>query len=469
MLFNTAGYWIFFFVVLALFYSVRFQAGKILLLLASYYFYMQWDPRLIVLILASTIIDYFLGIWLESSSVTRKKWLLVTSLVVNLGILGFFKYYNFFADSLAALLGLPEKSFALQIILPIGISFYTFASLSYTIDVYRGQMKAVRNFIDYAFFIAFFPHLIAGPIIRARRFIGQIYEWQKPTRFIVQSGIVLILAGLIKKMIFADRFGMISDDYFKHPASHPGWLAAWSGSFAFLMQIFFDFSGYTDIARGCARLLGFEFPLNFARPYLARNLAEFWQRWHMTLTSWLRDYVYTPLTRRSRRRVVIYRSILITVLLAGLWHGANWTFILWGAYVGLGIITYRIFDHATSGTVVDRIMMDRRFAPISVFLTFTILLVGAAIFRSPSLNDMVVTLREMFYSDRTGQNMLTSGAFALTLIAFLLAIAEERTRAIQRLATAPAWIQIPAYTCAFLALELFSVTQQTTPFIYFQF
>src|SRR5215468_1597780 len=198
MLFNSFQYWIFFLIVAVLFYSMPFRIGKVLLVCASYVFYMWWDPRFIVLILTSTIVDYFLGIWLEVTSGRRKKLLLAVSLVVNLGILGFFKYYDFFASSLAALLHIPESSLVLQIILPLGVSFYTFASLSYTIDVYWGKMKAVRNPIDYALFISFFPHLINGPIIRAGQFIPQIQFWRRPTALMVQSGFVLVLSGLVK-------------------------------------------------------------------------------------------------------------------------------------------------------------------------------------------------------------------------------------------------------------------------------
>src|SRR6476660_2020093 len=224
MLFNSFQYWIFFVIVAALFYSMPFRNGKLLLLGASYVFYMWWDPRFIVLILTSTIVDYYLGIWLEVAPESRKKVLLAVSLIVNLGILGFFKYYDFFAGSLAGLLHIPKSSVVLQIVLPVGISFYTFASLSYTLDVYWGKMKAVRKPIDYALFIAFFPHLIAGPIIRARQFITQIWSWRTPAAIVIQSGIILVLGGLIKKMVFADRIAVVSDSYFSDPMSQPGWL-----------------------------------------------------------------------------------------------------------------------------------------------------------------------------------------------------------------------------------------------------
>ena len=298
------------------------------------------------------VVDYYLGIFLETATGRRKKLLLIVSLVVNLGILGFFKYYDFFAGSLAALLRIPPSSVVLQIVLPVGVSFYTFASLSYTFDVYWGKMKAVRNPIDYALFIAFFPHLIAGPIIRARQFISQIWSWRPPAAIVVQSGIILVLSGLIKKMVFADRFAVVSDWYFNDPAAHPGWLAAWSGCLAITFQVFFDFSGYTDIARGCAKLLGFEFPLNFARPFLSRNPPDFWQRWHITLSTWVRDYLFMPLSQGRKGRLVLYRNMLVIMVLVGLWHGANWTFIAWGAYHGLLLVGYRLFDRATVGTPI---------------------------------------------------------------------------------------------------------------------
>jgi alginate O-acetyltransferase complex protein AlgI len=469
MLFNSFQYWIFFFIVLALFYSVPFRVGKILLLLASYVFYMWWDPRFIVLILTSTVVDYWLGILLEVASGRRKRLLLIVSLLVNLGILGFFKYYNFFAGSLASLLHLSQSSVVLQIILPVGISFYTFASLSYTIDVYWGNMKAVRNFIDYAFFIAFFPHLIAGPIIRARQFISQIQYWRRPAAIVVQSGIVLILSGLLKKIVFADRFALVSDSYFSDPTAHPGWLSAWTGGIAFANQVFFDFSGYTDIARGCAKLLGFEFPLNFARPALARNPPDLWQRWHITLSLWLRDYLFMPLSRARRGRFALYRNLIFVMVLVGLWHGANWTFVAWGAYHGILLIGYRLFDRVTAGTMVAHIMRTRYFAPVSIALMFLSYVVSIAFFRARTLQDSAFILRGMFgFQHVTGEFLLTTGTIVLFFISLFLAVAQERNQFIDRLAIAPARVQIPAYVCAFLALELFPVTGQI-PFVYFQF
>ncbi len=453
----------------ALFYSVPFRFGKILLLLASYVFYMWWDPRFIVLILTSTVVDYYLGIFLETASGRRKKLLLIVSLVVNLGILGFFKYYDFFAGSLAALLRIPPSSVVLQVVLPVGVSFYTFASLSYTFDVYWGKMKAVRNPIDYALFIAFFPHLIAGPIIRARQFIRQIWSWRCPTAIVVQSGIILVVAGLIKKMVFADRFAVVSDSYFNNPMAHPGWLAAWSGCLSITMQVFFDFSGYTDIARGCAKLLGFEFPLNFARPFLARNPPDFWQRWHITLSTWVRDYMFMPFSRGRKGRLVLYRNIFVVMVLVGLWHGANWTFVLWGAYHGLLLIGYRLFHRATVGTAIDKVMKKRWFVPFSIGAMFTAFVLSAPFFRGKTLQSSGYVLGALFGSTHiTGDFLLTTGTVVLIFISLFLTVAQERSQFIDRLALQPARIRIPAYVLAFLALELFPATGPA-PFVYFQF
>jgi len=469
VLFNSFEYWIFFVIVAVLFYSIPFRFGKVLLLLASYIFYMWWDPRFIVLIVTSTVVDYFLGILLETASGRSKKLLLVVSLVVNLGILGFFKYYDFFASSLAGLLRVPESSVVLQVILPVGVSFYTFASLSYTIDVYWGKMKAVRNFVNYALFIAFFPHLIAGPIIRARQFISQIQYWRRPAAIIVQSGIILVLAGLIKKMVFADRFAVVSDAYFNDPAAHPGWLTAWSGCIAFFMQVFFDFSGYTDIARGCAKLLGFEFPLNFARPLLARNPPDFWQRWHITLSTWVRDYLFMPFSRGRKGHFVLYRNLMIVMILVGLWHGANWTFVAWGAYHGILLIGYRLFDRATKRTAISEVMKKRYFVPFSVALMFLSCTVSMAFFRPRTLQATGCVLSALFgFQHVPGEFLLTTGTIALIFISLFLAVAQERTQFIDRLALQPARVQVPAYVCAFLALELFPATGQV-PFVYFQF
>src|SRR5438270_4352127 len=330
-------------------------------------------------------------------------------------------------------------------------------------------MKAVNNPIDYALFIAFFPHLIAGPIIRARQFISQIWSWRTPSAIVIQSGIILVLSGLIKKMVFADRFAVVSDSYFNDPTAHPGWLTAWSGCLAFFMQVFFDFSGYTDIARGCAKLLGFEFPLNFARPFLARNPPDLWQRWHITLSTWVRDYVFMPFSWGKKGRLMLCRNMFVVMVLVCLWHGANWTFVAWGIYHGLLLIGYRLFDRAKVGTAIDRVMKQRWFVPFSIGAMFTAFVFSAAFFRPKTLQTSGHVLSALLgWQHVTGEFLLTTGTILLIFISLFLAVAQERSQFIDRLALQPARVQIPAYVLAFLALELFPATGPV-PFVYFQF
>jgi alginate O-acetyltransferase complex protein AlgI len=286
---------------------------------------------------------------------------------------------------------------------------------------------------------------------------------------VIQSGIILVLSGLIKKMVFADRFAVVSDSYFNDPAAHPGWLPAWSGCLSITMQVFFDFSGYTDIARGCAKLLGFEFPLNFARPFLARNPRDFWRRWHITLSTWVYDYMFIPFSRGRKGRLVLYRNIFVVMVLIGLWHGGNWTFVMWGAYHGLLLVGYRLFDRATVGTAVDKVMNKHWFVPFSVGAMFTAFVLSAPFFRGKTLQSSGYVLGALFGSTHiTGDFLLTTGTIVLIFISLFLTVAQERSQFIDRLALQPARIQIPAYVLAFLALELFPATGPA-PFIYFQF
>ena len=352
MLFNSLEFWIFFSLVLLFSRLLPRRPRNLFLLGASYLFYMWWDARFIVLIVASTLVDFLVGRSLHNARGRSRWWLLIASLAANLGLLGFFKYYNFLAGSLAGLLGISARTLHLDIILPVGISFYTFQSMSYTIDIYRGKLEPVKRLTDFALYVAFFPQLVAGPIVRAREFFPQLFQWRPPSHERTEKGISLILVGLVKKMVLADNFARISDLYFGDVAAHPGAWAAWSATFAFAMQIFFDFSGYTDIARGCGRLLGYEFPVNFRRPYLAGSITEFWRRWHISLSSWLRDYLYIPLGGNRRGSWTTYENLMVTMLLGGLWHGASWNFVLWGGYHGLLLAGERSFPGPVDSRVV---------------------------------------------------------------------------------------------------------------------
>ena len=457
MAFNTVAFFAFLPVVLILFYTLPSKARKPLLLLASYFFYAWWSVKFLPLIWTLTLIDYTAGLLLAGEARSHRKLILIVSLCANLGFLGFFKYYNFLGATLAGLLERPSNSFFLEIILPLGISFHTFQSMSYVIDVYRGEQKPVRNLLDYALFIAFFPQLVAGPIVRAHEFFGDLYHWNPPDAAAVQRSALAILTGLAKKMIFADQFAKVADPYFRNPAAFPGSLTAWSATFAFALQIFFDFSGYTDIAIGSAGLLGFHFPRNFARPYLSASVTEFWRRWHISLSRWLRDYLYIPLGGNRQGGWKTYRNLMITMLLGGLWHGASWNFLAWGGWHGALLSLERATGQREAGR-----------NPVRIALTFVLVLLGWVLFRAPSWPAALTIYSEMFRG-AAGRSLLGVGHWTLAAISLLLAVAEERLGIFERFPRAPAWIQAATLAAVFLALELFGVTDQRIPFIYFQF
>ncbi len=468
MLFHELAFWIFLPVVLLLFYCSPFRLGKLVLLISSYVFYMWWDPRFILLIFLSTAIDYVAGRRLESSTGWRKRGLLITSLVANLGLLGFFKYYNFFASSIAEVSGIAPDSLALTIILPVGISFYTFQSMSYTIDVYLGKLKPVRSFVDFALFVSFFPQLVAGPIVRACDFFPQLDQWRRPSEIDVQRGIVLILVGLMKKMIFADHFAMISDTYFADVAANPGAIAAWTAAVAFGMQIFFDFSGYTDIARGCGKVLGFHFPINFRRPYLSTSITDFWRRWHISLSTWLRDYLYIPLGGNRHGRWMTYRNLMLTMVLGGLWHGASWNFVLWGTYHGFLLSLNRAFNALAKATATENIFAHPILTPFKVAFTFAIVTIGWVPFRAATIGETKIVVGQMFRFGE-GTSCLLLGDLLLIAMALLLALFEERFQIFSKIVTGPAAVRVPFYVSCFALLEWLAMTGEKIPFVYFQF
>jgi len=339
MLFNSLTFLVFFVVVFTLH---RFIPGwtwkKRLLLLASYMFYAAWNPPYVFILLFSTSLDWWLArmIW-RSEDPARRKALLVLSLVSNLGLLGFFKYGGFLLDNTRLLLASVGVSYSppgFDIVLPIGISFYTFASLSYTLDVYRREVRGDWSFLDYALFVSFFPHLVAGPIVRARQLLPQIAEPRQVSGDQLGWGLTLVCIGLFCKTVLADSvFAPVADEVYANPAAY-GAMHAWAALFGFSWQIYFDFSGYSLCAIGLALCFGFEFPDNFYYPYAARGFSDFWRRWHMTLSSWLRDYLYVSLGGNRRGRLRTYANLALTMLIGGLWHGASWMFVLWGGLHG---------------------------------------------------------------------------------------------------------------------------------------
>jgi alginate O-acetyltransferase complex protein AlgI len=464
MLFNTTDFFVFLAIVLALFYAAPRAARKYILLAASYYFYASWNAKFIALLLTLTVIDYVSGLWLERVPPgPRRKAVLVFSLAANLGFLGFFKYYNFLGHNLALALGRPGNAFFLDIVLPLGISFHTFQSMSYVVDVYRGQQRAVRNAVDYALFICFFPQLVAGPIVRARDFFRDLWAWEPPTSNDVFRGIFLMALGLTKKMAFADQFAKVANGYFGSVAAHPGAPAAWSGIFAFALQIYFDFSGYTDMAIGMAKLLGFHFPINFARPYLAASITDFWRRWHISLSTWLRDYLYIPLGGSRHGRLATYRNLMLTMLLGGLWHGASWNFLIWGGYQGALLSIERLVRGARPPSEG----WSWSYLPRAV-LTFGLALVGWVFFRAADLHESRQVLGQMF-AGGAGPVLLEPWHFGLAGLALVLSIGEENWEWFERAARAPIPIYATALAVMLFCLEIFAVVDAAIPFIYFQF
>ena len=391
MLFNTWQFFAFLGAVFVLHYALPKVARKYLLLAASYFSYMSWNAKFVPLLVALTAIGFCAGMLIERLPAARKRAALIGGLIANLGLLGFFKYYNFFAENLVFLSGLRPHALALDIILPLGISFHTFQSMSYLIDVYRGDQRAIRDPAGYALYISFFPQLAAGPIVRAREFFRDLTAWRAPTAVERRRGALLILLGLVKKAALADRFAPIAAEYFKEPALYLGRWAAASGVAAFAMQIFFDFSGYTDMAIGMALLLGFHFPENFRRPYLAQSVTEFWRRWHISLSNWFRDYIWFPLGANRRGGRTIYRNLMLTMLLSGLWHGASWNFVVWGGWHGALLSA----EYAL-GVRPGRHGFPR-LAPIRMLITFVLVLMGWAIFRARTLGEAAFVLRQLVF------------------------------------------------------------------------
>ncbi|MCB9849896.1 MAG: MBOAT family protein [Phycisphaerales bacterium] len=351
MLFNSPAFAVFLPVMLVVYWSLRGRARQWALLLGSYFFYSVWDVRFTSLLVISTLVDYFCGLSLARTDDPRRRKMLVTlSVVVNLGILASFKYFNFFRDSLATVLaamGVHAHLPMLDVVLPMGISFYTFQSMSYTIDVYRG-MPVERSFLAFATYVTCFPQLVAGPIMRAQDLLPQLNREQRLADADFSMGMFRIFRGLFKKMVIADSLGIFVDMVFHDPGDFSG-ISCWFALYAYAFQIYMDFSGYCDVAVGAGHMLGLRMSENFNLPYLAASPSEFWHRWHITLSTWLRDYLYIPLggSRCSRRKTM--RNLFITMGLGGLWHGAAWTFVAWGIYHGLLLSVQRLINGGRPG------------------------------------------------------------------------------------------------------------------------
>jgi alginate O-acetyltransferase complex protein AlgI len=463
MLFNSIEFALFLPITLLVYHGLipahRWRERKIFLVVASYVFYMSWNPVFGLLLLGSTLVDFTMGLALERTTARgARRGLLLVSLAFNLGMLGYFKYGGFLTATVYELLGRSDPE-PWDIILPVGISFYTFESLAYTINVYRGE-RAARSLLDFALFLSFFPHLVAGPIVRPRAFLPQLDARPIVPVRDVEEALARIAQGFCKKLLFADVLGHYVDGVWDGLPSYSSANVALA-FYAYAFQIYFDFSGYTDIALGVSRLFGFVLPENFARPYLAANPREFWQRWHISLSTWLRDYLYVPLGGNRGSRTRTYVNLLVTMILGGLWHGAAWTFVLWGTYHGCLLAGHRLL--ASRRPATERGPLGSALAIVG---TFHLVVLGWVLFRAPSLGATQEALGRLavFGWERTRP---ATEAAIIVAIGCALHLAPPAQRLRERFIELSPVAQGVAYGAVTVAA--FFLSPATERFIYFQF
>ncbi len=488
--FNRYDFWLFFTVMYAIFTLVykKTRIRNIYLTLFSLFFYYKSGGLYFLLLIFSTLVDYNIGrLIYGSDNEKRRKYLLAASVIINLGVLAYFKYAGFFIDSLNNLLGthfvaidifaqmansLSGSHFNIEnIFLPIGISFYTFQTISYSIDVYRRQVKPVNDVFDFAFYVSFFPQLVAGPIVRASSFVPQIYKPYSVSRADVSRALILIMAGMIKKILIADYLGAnFVGAVFDDPAKYTGFQNL-TAVYGFALQIYGDFSGYSDIAIGIGLLLGFRLPLNFNSPYKAINIRNFWQRWHISLSTWLRDYLYIPLGGNRHGKWKTYKNLMLTMLLGGLWHGAAWRFIIWGALHGAGLSFHRYLNEIfPSKNKIIPIWKKLVYG----FITFHFVCFAWIFFAAGSMDKAISMIRQItthFYWSLIPDVVSSyKSVFAVLLIGFILHFIprEWKNQSEHIFNQFPLFAQ--AMIIALVAFGLFQVmSAQVQPFIYFQF
>jgi len=467
--FTSFSFLLFLAAVLALYHSLARHrvAQNWLLLLASYAFYGAWDWRFLSLIWLSTGVDYLCGLAMARHR-SRSRRILWVSLATNLGVLFTFKYFGFFHASALALgqrLGFELDPLILHIVLPVGISFYTFQTLSYTIDIYRRELEPRRNLLDFALFVAFFPQLVAGPIERARRFLPQIERPRHVTADQLGEGLWLVAWGYFKKVFIADNLAVLVDEAFA-PGFGGGGADYLVAVWAFAIQIYCDFSGYSDIARGIAKLLGFELMVNFNLPYFARNPSDFWRRWHISLSTWLRDYLYISLGGSRGSTARTYVNLFLTMLLGGLWHGAAWTFVIWGAFHGSWLAIHRALQNRFPKLPARTGILGNT---LCVIVTFNGVCLGWLFFRAESLDQALYILGQMSEGLRFDAWAWNSLAELLLYSAPLIAV--QVWQACQRdawvLRLAPPWVQGATFGFLFYLTVLHGAVSNA--FIYFQF
>jgi alginate O-acetyltransferase complex protein AlgI len=467
MLFDTPIFAVFLCLVVAGYWCLDFRNQNRFLLVASYFFYGWWDWRFLCLMIGSTIIDYFIAIKIADTQTPKiRRGLLVLSLVINFSILGFFKYFNFFVDSAAtalSTLGIHASVPMLRIILPPGISFYTFQEVAYIVDVYGGKLPPSRSFVNYGLFITLFPHLIAGPIQRPSHLLPQVQEPRRWDSEKVFNGLLLILEGLFRKCVIADNCALIANAAFGGSFGRSSLPVVLLGTYAFAWQIYGDFSGYSDIARGCAQLMGFHFMVNFRQPYFADSIQDFWRRWHISLSTWLRDYLYIPLGGNRYGERKTYRNLLLTMLLGGLWHGANWTFVVWGGIHGGGLAAER------------KLMRNQAAAPgqlrkwVSRIVVFHLVCLSWIFFRAQSLRaavDMLKGLAHWSWRPEFPAAFLFLAMFSLPLLMLDVYLEWSGTEYCFEDANVQSRV---AFGLACALVIAFLGANQANAFIYFQF
>jgi alginate O-acetyltransferase complex protein AlgI len=507
VIFSSLEFFIFFVVLLLLMILVKSSSIKrVILLIASYYFYAYWDYRFVFLMLAMTAFNYYAGLKIECNQHQKKKrkWL-IGSVIFNLTTLGFFKYFNFFANSSNLILSpLNIHLPLLNIILPVGISFITFEVMSYTIDIYRGVSKSAKSFWDFALLVAFFPHLIAGPILKPKHFFPEIekdiiIKWDN-----VSYGLQLFLLGFVRKVFIADRLALFVDPVFTDPQSYSS-ITLWLAVVGYAIQIYCDFCGYTDMAIGAAKCLGFDIAKNFDIPYISQSVTEFWRRWHISLSTWLRDYLYIPLGGNRQGKYRQYINLLITMLLGGLWHGANWNFVTWGGLHGLALMIHKIYSDSvlnrkeianqTSRASKELVGIKSQFSgqliPQNVnaqvkssapnpekksyiynffawFFTFTFICLSWIFFRSSNFSTSLGILSKMFYiSNPVGINWYSS-SLLISIPTFIISdyLGKQLSKGFQLKLTTFKGMFVLFFVIFGLILL---APHNPSPFIYFQF
>jgi D-alanyl-lipoteichoic acid acyltransferase DltB (MBOAT superfamily) len=477
MLFDSPAYFIFLLPVVIIYWRLNRQQQNVFLLLVSYFFYGWWDWRFLALMIASTTMDFLIAqkIAPNGQDANRKKWL-IFSLALNFSILGVFKYFNFFADSFSAALntlGVHNIPLPLiRILLPPGISFYTFQEVAYIVDVYKGRLEPAKSFIEYGLFVSLFPHLIAGPIQRPGHLLPQVQMDRSFNADRFFDGLMLIFSGLVRKCVVADNCALLANAAFGGQLGKPNLWVVLIGTYAFAWQVYGDFSGYSDIARGSAQLMGFHFMINFRQPFLSRRLQDFWRRWHISLSTWLRDYLYIPMGGSAGGEWKTSLNLLKTMILAGLWHGANWTFVIFGAIHGVVLgLERRLFP--TTAKLGDTV----RPRPVARFfslwgqriLTFNIFCLSLAFFRATSLSSatqFLGGLSNLAWRSEYASAFFMLGIFSMPLFAVDLLL--EASNQEYPFANASYAFRTGLATVALVLLVLFS-GNAFNAFVYFRF